>query len=91
MIKLQPIFSDNALFLHSALLTLRGTADSSSVSAKLTLGDKAITEASSTVNENGVFELTFTTPAASFDEYELQHYGDIRALRELRCIQVHTR
>ena len=71
MIKLQPIFSDNALFLHSAPLTLRGETDAAGVSMKLTLANKVVTEAKSVVNGNGVFELTFTTPKASFDEYEI--------------------
>lgn len=70
MLSLQPIFSDNALFLHSAPLTLRGTTNAVSVSAKLTLNGSTITEVSAN-SSNGVFELTFTTPAASFDEYEI--------------------
>lgn len=75
MIKLQPIFSDNALFLHSAPLTLRGETDAAEVSMKLTLADKVVAEATSTVNGNGVFELTFITPKASFDEYEITVYA----------------
>lgn len=70
MIILQPIFSDNALFLHSAPLTLRGVTDASSASVKLALDGKVITEVSA-ATENGAIELTITTPAASFNEYEI--------------------
>ena len=72
MIKLQPIFSDNALFLHSAPLTVRGVADISSVvTVTLTLNGAVITSSSATSLEDGLFEVMFNTPVASFDEYEI--------------------
>ena len=67
MIKLQPIFSDNALFLHSSPLTLRGITDAASASARLVLDGKVITEISG-ATANGTLELTLDTPAASFEE-----------------------
>ncbi|MBR2460075.1 MAG: hypothetical protein IKB34_02435 [Clostridia bacterium] len=71
MIKLQPIFSDHALFLHSSSLTLRGITDSATVTALLSLNGAQIATTSAQVNRDGVFEATFSTPAASFDSYEI--------------------
>ena len=76
MIKLQPIFSDNALFLHSAPLTLRGSTDASSVSAVLTLEGKSVTTVKGAVGPDGIFEITVTTPTASFNEYDITVNAD---------------
>ncbi len=73
MITLQPIFSDHALFLHSAPLTVRGTAEKGkTVNVHLVNDGKVKNVSSAKVGEDGVFEATFTTPVASFDTYEIK-------------------
>ena len=72
MMKLSGIFSDHALFLHSSELTVRGIAESSSeVSLTLSLGERAVTACRGKTDGMGRFALTFQTPAASFDAYEI--------------------
>ena len=72
MIKLSGIFSDHALYLHSATLTVPGMADAlSDVSLILSLAGKEITVAEGRTDEDGRFSLTITTPSASFDAYEM--------------------
>lgn len=72
MIKLSGIFSDHALYLHSATLTVSGVADNDcEVSVALTLDGEKITCSEGRTDENGRFSLTIDTPAASFDTYDI--------------------
>ena len=72
MIKLSGIFSDHALFLHSSELTVRGVAQKeSAVSLALTLNGRDVRSVSGTTDGTGRFALTFKTPLASFDAYEM--------------------
>lgn len=72
MIKLSGIFSDHALFLHSSDLTVRGIAQKNcSVSLTLSLSGRTVTFSRGMTDETGRFALTFKTPRASFDAYEI--------------------
>ncbi len=73
MIKLSAIFSDHALYLHSAPLTVRGRAtNEEGVELRLCLNGKTVTAVQDRTDENGSFAVTFVTPVASFDSYEMQ-------------------
>ena len=78
ILKLASIFSDNALFLHSSKLTVRGEAKPLSevffslVSEK---DGKVISHCSSKSNENGKFSVETETPAASFDTYMIRVFS----------------
>ncbi|MBQ9115978.1 MAG: hypothetical protein IJY04_03055 [Clostridia bacterium] len=71
MLRLQPIFSDHALFLHSAPLTLRGTTNASDARAILSLNGNKVSEEAASEIKDGLFEITLSAPAASFDRYEI--------------------
>lgn len=75
MLKLASVFSDNALYLHTAPLTVRGFTEPER-NIKLTLFNNtketdilSLTEVS---DGEGKFSFTFTTPEASFDSYSLR-------------------
>ena len=73
MLRLPPVFSSGALFLHSAPLTVSGYTDPH-IPAGLALYDSEgrITASVRTVSdENGTFSLTLQTPPASLSEWTL--------------------
>ena len=71
MIKLPYVFSDNALFLHSAPLDICGTADGKQVTVALKKGGEEIGAWSGACGEDGRFCVTIDTPAASYDAYDM--------------------
>ncbi len=73
MLKLPPIFSTGALFLHNAPLTVHGTTDANTSVTLTLIGDtsRIITEIQTTADENGLFSLTLHTPQASLDRYSV--------------------
>ena len=74
MLKFAHIYADNALFLQSSKLTVRGEANPGKAVC-LTLKNEVTGELLCSVggeaNANGNFYLDINTPAASFDTYEL--------------------
>lgn len=72
MLKLNSVFSDKALFLHSSFLDVRGIcAHSEKVSAKLIKDGEIFSCGESTSDSQGRFCVTLKTPPASFLEYTL--------------------
>ncbi len=73
MLRLPPVFSSDALFLHSSPLTVHGhTAPGTAVRAVLT--DDVMTHeitANTVSDESGTFSLTITTPPASLHPWTL--------------------
>ena len=77
MIRTPNVFSDNALFLHSAPLTVKGKADpGEKIEIILSLGGEVCGSWDGEAEGNGDFSVTITTPAASFDVYELAIKGE---------------
>ena len=76
MIKLPYVFSDNALFLHSAPLDICGTADGKQVTVALKKGGEEIGAWSGACGEDGRFCVMIDTPAASYDAYDIQRTYD---------------
>ncbi len=73
MITLRPIFSDNALFLHSAPLDILGnTEPKREVKAELIKNGEIFCSGSAFSADDGEFSVNITTPAASYDEYQLR-------------------
>ena len=72
MIFLPAIFSDHALFLHSAPLLISGKASANEpVTVKITQNGVTVSEACSVSLSSGRFEVNLTTPPASFTRYEI--------------------
>lgn len=70
--KLFDIFSDNALFQASCILTLRGFAEpGTNVFARL-IGHGASTHGRGISTSEGIFEVTIDTPPASLNKYEIE-------------------
>lgn len=73
MLQIPAVFSDKALFQHSAGLTIRGTTDSD---AQITLGlykeEKLVIQSVVTADHSGRFSLSFSTPPASFATYRCE-------------------
>ena len=73
MIVMPKIFSDNALYLHSSRLELRGRAEADqAVSVALLYNDKAVASACGMSDGQGDFCVEIRTPAASFKEYTVR-------------------
>lgn len=70
MLRLTEVFSSHALFLHSAPLTVRGSADAP-VTVRIERDGRILSEATALPGEGGRFAATLTTPAASFDPCRL--------------------
>ena len=66
MLRLTYVFSDHALFHHSAPLRIRGEADSP-VQVEIRRGVRVLATGQATPNANGYFEIYIITPAASFE------------------------
>ena len=72
MLTLQNVFSDNALFLHSSVLEIKGNAEKcEDISIKLIRNSKIIGEWSEVSDENGHFTVAIDTPAASYNYYDI--------------------
>lgn len=72
MITLQHVFSDNALFLHSSTLDIRGNAEKcEKIVVKLIKNGEIIGEWSGMSDNDGCFSVTLNTPAASYDFYDI--------------------
>ncbi len=74
MLTLSHVFTDGALYQAQSELTVRGkAAPSSTVTLKLTRDSDGAQVSFSEVraDENGIFDIVFTTPEASFDEYTI--------------------
>ena len=71
MLKLSSVFSDGALFLHSAPLVISGESDSMKVKVLLTADGVTVSEYFSDVAD-GIFSVTVQTPAPSFKKYEIR-------------------
>lgn len=73
MITMPKVFSDNALYLHSSILDLKGTAEpSSEIKAEILKDGVACYTATTITNGQGDFTVTVNTPAASYDEYSIK-------------------
>lgn len=87
MLVLSNVFSDKALFLHSAPLTVSGGCGSGAVVTLTLCRDRDDEVAVYTAREtsNGKFSITFNTPPASFDTYTLtvSDGEDCRVMREV--------
>ncbi len=70
MLRLTTVFASRALFLHSAPLTVKGTADGE-VAVRIEREGKVFSEGVGTPGGDGFFAVTVTTPAASFDPYRI--------------------
>lgn len=69
--RLFDVFSDNALFQASGKLTLRGVAEpGTNIFAKIS-GHNASDHSRAICNNDGVFEISFNTPSASYKKYEI--------------------
>ncbi len=72
MINLNPVFQDNALFLHSSVLIVSGIAlPGRKISAKIIKNDKVISENETGSDSDGRFGVTLNTPSASFETYSI--------------------
>ena len=72
MITMPKVFSDNAMFLHSAHIDLRGTAEpGEKITARIVKAGAEVFCANGNANESGEFCLRISTPAPSFDEYSI--------------------
>ena len=72
MIRLPKIFSDRALYLHSAPLTVRGeAAPDSCVTVTLLRNNDVVLKAEGKTDGDGRFFVNVNTPEASFDTYEM--------------------
>ncbi|MGM9625138.1 MAG: sialate O-acetylesterase, partial [Eubacteriales bacterium] len=70
MLTLYPVFSDNALFQASSVLTLRGKTDAGQALHAYIQKDDTVFAGGETVSEqDGSFSLTLPTPPGSFDRY----------------------
>lgn len=65
MLRLASVFTDHALFLHSAPLTVRGESDAPTVRVEI-LREGAVLSVSEGTVEDGRFLIPVMTPAASF-------------------------
>ena len=73
MITMPKVFSDNALYLHSSILELKGTAEvSATVKAEILKDGFAVSFAEAKADENGEFTVRINTPSASYDEYSIK-------------------
>ncbi len=84
MLRLTTVFASRALFLHSAPLTVKGTADGE-VTVRIERNGEVFSEEVGTPGEGGFFAVTVTTPAASFDPYciVVSSCGEERVLRDI--------
>ena len=81
MLQLYPVFSDHALFQCDSTLTLRGTADASTVvAAEILSNQTVIAKGCAESNADGAFSLTLNTPKGSFDVYSIRVCTDDDAL-----------
>ena len=72
MITLPFVFSDNALFLHSSPLEIRGNVEKcAKVSVKLIKNSENMGEWCGVSDESGCFAVTVNTPVASYDFYDI--------------------
>lgn len=72
MITLPFVFSDNALFLHSSPLEIRGSAEKGeNIYISIEKEGESIGEWSAVCGTDGEFFVTVNTPAASYDEYDI--------------------
>ncbi len=72
MLVLPKVFSDNALYLHSATLEVRGISDAlSTVSVKIIKNGEVFSQERAEALGDGSFSVSVKTPAASYDTYEL--------------------
>ena len=72
MITLPSVFSDNALFLHSSVLEIRGNAEKCcDVSASLLKNNNIVGSCEGRADEKGDFSLCINTPAASYEYYDI--------------------
>ncbi len=73
MLKLHSVFSDNALFLHSSVLDVRGTCSyGGCVSAEIVKDGEVFSCGEAIADSTGKFCVTLKTPPASFLEYTLK-------------------
>lgn len=71
MLRLASVFTDHALFLHSAPLTVRGESDAATVTALILRAGEVLASAEGGVT-GGRFCIDVMTPAASFDPCTLR-------------------
>ena len=67
MLRLSAVFTNNALFQHSAPLSVRGECTAQTVSVRIERGGKILSSAECAVGENGRFSAVINTPDASFE------------------------
>ncbi len=67
MLRLTAVFSDRALFLHSAPLIVRGETTAAAVTVRIERGGALLSEAVGDVGADGRFAVSVMTPAASFE------------------------
>lgn len=72
MLRLTAVFSDHALFLHSAPLSVRGESTAATVTVRIERGGAILSEAVGEVGADGRFAVTVMTPAASFEPCALR-------------------
>ena len=73
MITMPKVFSANALYLHSSILEIKGTAEvSATVKAEILKDGFAVSFAEAKADENGEFTVRINTPSASYDEYSIK-------------------
>lgn len=73
MITMPKVFSDNALYLHSSVLELKGTAEAdATVKAEIIKNGTAVFSAEARADGLGAFSVKINTPKASYDEYSVK-------------------
>ena len=73
MVLMPKIFSDNALYLHSSVLELKGVAEKNAqLCAEVIKDGKAVCRAEGKADGSGNFSIKINTPAPSFDTYEIK-------------------
>ena len=74
MIKLQPLFSNNALFQHTSPLCITGITDNkSAIKASIISKDNVVISlGESYCSEDGSFSIKLNTPPASYDFYSIK-------------------